>query len=273
MSTMLTESQRLQFERDGIIQLQGAFDCRDAERMRDVMWNELRHRYGIEPTDPSTWNLHPPTGMKSSKRSRAFEPILGPIVVDALDDLFGPDRWVRPKNLGNVLVTMPNAATWRVPHKIWHSDFEATAPSHRLFAVKLWALCGDVEPGGGGTPQLAGSHNLFARYLEGGADLDYKAAKAGFLRSHPWLKGLTRDDGVDPDRNERYLDVEVDIDGLPARVVELTGSAGDVFLTHGWVFHSIADNASDQPRLMRSVAVREAQPPPSYLNETLTLAR
>ena len=149
MWIVLTEQQRLVFERDGILKLDGAFDRRDAARMREVMWNELRRRHGIEQSDPSTWSVHPPTGMKSSKKSRAFTPILGPPVLDALDDLFGPGRWERPKTLGNVLITMPNATSWRVPHKIWHSDFEATAPTDRLFAVKLWALCNDVPPAGG----------------------------------------------------------------------------------------------------------------------------
>ncbi len=89
MTAMLSESHRLPFEHDGICKLEGSFSCRDAERLGDVMWNELRHRYGIEHADPSTWNLHPPTGMKSSRKSRAFEPILGPIVVTPSKTLSG----------------------------------------------------------------------------------------------------------------------------------------------------------------------------------------
>ncbi len=149
---------------------------------------------------------------------------------------------------------MPNAEEWRVPDRIWHSDFEATFPIGSLFAVKLWALVSDVAPGGGGTPQISGSHRLFARYLEDCPDRSYKPAKFGFLRSHPWLKELTRDDG-DPERNRRLMESDTDVDGLPARVVELTGRAGDVFVTHGWVFHSIAVDAGEQPRIMRSAAV------------------
>ena len=42
------------------------------------------------------------------------------------------------------------------------------------------------------------------------------------------------------------------LDGLPVRVVELTGRAGDVYVTHPWILHSIAPNASDTPRMMRS---------------------
>jgi Phytanoyl-CoA dioxygenase (PhyH) len=251
---VLTADQQATFERWGMVRLRAAFSERAARRMRDVIWNELAHRYGVRRDRPDTWDRHPPTGLKSSKRSAAFAPIISETVADAVDGLLGPGRWERPRHLGNVLVTMPNATEWRVPHRIWHADFEATEPADELFAVKLWALVDDVEPGGGGTPQLLGSHRLFARFLDGRADLDYKRCKIGFLASHPALKALATDDGS-PDRNER-LSREVDVDGLPARVVECTGQAGDVFVTHPWLFHSIAVNASRRPRLMRSVAIR-----------------
>ncbi len=257
---MLTDAQRSAFERTGIVKLERAFAASDAARMCDVVWNELRGRYGIEREDPTTWDLHPPTGLRSSKRSRAFDPICASLVSGALDDLLGPGRWDRPEQYGNVLVTMPNASEWRVPHRVWHADFESTYPGDSLFAVKVWALCSDVAAHGGGTPQLAGSHRLFARYLADCQDRAYKPAKEGFLRSHPWLKELSTDDAGDPGRNERFMAADVDIDGIPARVVELTGKAGDAFITHPWVFHSIAVNARNHPRVMRSVAVRRRPP-------------
>jgi hypothetical protein len=179
--------------------------------MRDVMWNELSRRYAIERDDPATWNRHEPTGLTSTKKSRAFMPMCGPVVSEILDALLGRGCWTPPKHFGNVLVTMPNASGWRVPHKIWHSDFPPSLPADRLVAVKLWALFDDVEPGGGGTPQLAGSHALFARYLARTGERDYKRAKFGFLDSDPWLKALSRDDG-DPARNETFM-AATEIDG------------------------------------------------------------
>jgi ectoine hydroxylase-related dioxygenase (phytanoyl-CoA dioxygenase family) len=156
---------------------------------------------------------------------------------------------------------MPNATEWRVPHRVWHPDFGPSTSVRPLGAVKVWALCDDVEPTGGGTPQLLGSHRLFARYLEQTSEHRYKEAKLGFLRSHPWLRQLSTPD-EDPRRNQRFLDVEADVDGLPARVVELTGRAGDVFITHPWVFHTIAENATSRPRFMRSGAVMAPQGAP-----------
>jgi hypothetical protein len=266
---VLTEEQRATFARDGILKLPRAFSAEDAARMQAVLWEELRARHGIRRDDRSTWPVGEASHMKTSKRSPAFAPICGPAVSGALDDLFGPGGWYPPKHFGNVLVTFPNASEWRVPHRIWHEDLDIGCPSEPLFGVKLWALCDDVEPGGGGTPHLAGSHRLFARYLESAPHLrhSYKEAKLGFLASHPWLQALTRDDG-DPGRNERLLDVEVDLDGLPARVVETTGSAGDMFITHGWLYHSIAVNTRDRPRMMRSGAVM-ARPAGSARNENV----
>jgi hypothetical protein len=243
-----------EFDRTGIVRLDGVFSDADASRMRDVVWRELDRRYGIERDDPSTWSRHEPTGLTSTKKSDAFSPMGGPIVAEALDALFGPDGWLRPKHFGNVLVTMPSGGTWRVPHKVWHCDFPPTLPADRLVAVKVWALFDEVAAGGGGTPQLAGSHTVFARYLARTGEHDYKRAKFGFLNSHPWLKGLSRDDG-DPARNERFLGTPTEIDGRELRVLECTGRAGDVYVTHPWVFHTIAANTSRRVRLMRSFAI------------------
>jgi len=251
---VLSDADRVEFDRTGILRIEGAFAASDAARMEAVVWNELARRYEIERGDPSTWDRHEPTGLKSSKKNRAFEPIMSPTVAAALDDLFGRERWQPPKTMGNVLVTMPNTDEWRVPHKIWHSDFDAGYGVERLFAVKVWAIVNEVRPTGGGTPQLLGSHRLFARYLAGTDERDFRTLRLGLMRTHPWLKTLVADDG-DPGRNARLMDEEVDIDGLPARVIETTGEPGDVYITHPWVFHSIATNALDQPRIMRSTAV------------------
>jgi hypothetical protein len=256
---VLTAVQLAEFEATGICKIEGAFTNDEAARMRNVLWGELFRRYEIERDTPSTWSRHAPTGLTSSKKHRAFAPILGPALHRALDDLFGEGKWVRPKNHGQVLVTMPNAKEWRVPFHLWHADFQYDAPPEPLFAVKYWALFGDVEPGGGGTTQLAGSHRLAARYIAGLShdELEYKRVRDGLMRSHPWLKALTTDDD-DPDRNARFMDCEADIDGLPARVVECSGRVGDIYLTHPWVMHAIAPNVRAQPRFMRSMAISRA---------------
>ena len=250
---VLTDEQALELDRTGIVKLPGAFSAADAARMRAVIWRELEARHGMVEHDRATWTVERPYQMKTTKKSRTFNPILGPVLRGVLDGLFGAGSWVEPKHMGQVLVTMPGTGPWRVPSALWHSDFGTDGVG--LFAVKWWAVVGDLPPGAGGTPQIAGSHKLFARHLSTLQNREYKHARDSFMRSHPWLKELAADDG-DPDRNRRFMDEDVDVDGLPARVVELTGAPGDVFITHPWVFHSIAVNASAVPRLMRTMAVR-----------------
>ena len=40
-----------------------------------------------------------------------------------------------------------------------------------------------------------------------------------------------------------------DVDGVPLRVEEITGEAGDVFLMHPHALHGMASNVLDSPRL------------------------
>jgi hypothetical protein len=46
---------------------------------------------------------------------------------------------------------------------------------------------------------------------------------------------------------------------FPCSLFELTGKPGDVFVTHPWVMHAVALNATALPRMMRSVAVYHAE--------------
>jgi ectoine hydroxylase-related dioxygenase (phytanoyl-CoA dioxygenase family) len=46
------------------------------------------------------------------------------------------------------------------------------------------------------------------------------------------------------------------IDGVPVQVVELTGSPGDVVVTHLHVFHARSPNTDNVPRLMLGKEIR-----------------
>jgi hypothetical protein len=245
---MLTAEQLRVFERDGIVKVPGAFGVDDAARMREVLWAELAKRHGMERDDRSTWTTVRPTGLSTTKKHPVAGAILGPPLRSVLDHLLG--SWTEPPHQGQVLVTMPMAETWSVPHRQWHTDvgFESL-PADELVGVKIWALLTDLEPGGGGTPQVAGSHRVIARHLTRTSDRDFTTVRDQVLRSHPWFLSLT---SAETDGRSSRLMTEADLDGLPVRVVELTGSVGDVYLTHPWILHSIAPNAGETPRMMRS---------------------
>ena len=248
---MLNAAQRTDFERDGIVKLPAAFAADEAARMRDVLWAELAARHGMDRDDRSTWTPDRPTGLKTTKRHPVANAIFGTPLRSALDDLFGIGGWAEPPHQGQVLVTMPMAESWSVPHNMWHTDLGFDLPADELVAVKVWALLGDIDPGGGGTPQVTGSHRVIARYVDQTAERHFTTVRDEVLVSDPWFRGLTAGSDPDGDRTTRLM-TEADLDGLPVRVVELTGCAGDVYLTHPWVLHSIAANARDTPRMMRS---------------------
>jgi hypothetical protein len=126
-------------------------------------------------------------------------------------------------------------------------------------SVKLFAFFGEVGPRGGGTMLLPGTHRLVDRYREG------LPAPAGageenwrpFMRHHPWLARLLGGAGL-PDHGRPLAGAAGEIGGVPVQVVELTGSPGDVVVTHLHVFHARSRNTGTVPRLMLGKEIRRA---------------
>lgn len=110
----------------------------------------------------------------------------------------------------------------------------------------------DVGPRDGGTAVIRNSPLLMNRLLRSGARfLKISVQNKGFCSSHPWLRGLKIPKKVsNTERNALYMGADTDIDGIPTRVEELTGTAGDVFLCHPALLHAPAINVSNRPRLM-----------------------
>jgi hypothetical protein len=57
--------------------------------------------------------------------------------------------------------------------------------------------------------------------------------------------------GADGLAMERLMDRETIVDGVPLRVVELTGEAGDMVFCHPVMVHCVAPNRGTRPRFMR----------------------
>jgi hypothetical protein len=114
-------------------------------------------------------------------------------------------------------------------------------PSWPTHAIKLFALMADHEPGGGATLALAGSHLLVDDYTNTLRETQHGAGKerwGRFLRETGLMGEIERGDMT--------------------RVVEMTGRAGDVYMTHIHTFHCASPNARRQPRLMLGKAVMAA---------------
>jgi hypothetical protein len=256
---MQMANERAVFDDLGFVRIPGAFSVEDAAAMRAVLWRELHQNYGILEDDRTTWTVDRPSGLKNTKRHPAFDAIGSEATTTTFDALMGAGAWVRPNTWGQVMVTFPTPSRpWVVPHGLWHVDFQYDASTTGpLFGLKVLAFFGDVAPGGGGTLVIARSHQVVSRFLEGQAAearTDFRRMRLAFMRHHRWLHALASPD-YDAGRTARFMHENGDVDGIATRVVELTGKAGDVIITHPWTLHHVAYNAGQHPRLMRGQSI------------------
>ena len=111
------------------------------------------------------------------------------------------------------------------------------------------------RPRGGGTLILSGSPRLLASQ-ERGIPADQRRgldtrARERFYRLHPWLMALTGQAPSPADRISAFMDGETIVEGVPLRVVELTGEPGDMVFCHPVMVHCVAPNRGARPRFMR----------------------
>jgi hypothetical protein len=256
---MQTAGIRSRFEAAGVVRLQGAFAADEAAAMAEAVWRHAGSQAGLRPGDPATWADSPVLNWQGLKRHPAFRPLAGnQSVSDALDAIFGAGAWQRPRPGAQILFSLPEPGPWVLPDA-WHMDCGFEQATWPVRSVKLFAFFGEVGPRGGGTMLLPGTHRLVDRYREG------LPAPAGagrenwrpFMRHYPWLARLL--DGADlPDHGRPLVGTAGEIDGVPVQVLELTGSPGDVVVTHLHVFHARSPNTGTLPRLMLGKEIHRA---------------
>lgn len=246
------------FERDpfvdqGVVALRGAFSRAEAEAMRSVIWSDFESRTQLRRNDPATW---PTGGPGFNLQSLKGHPVFDPVVRNdalrvALDGIFG--AWTPPRRKATrLLVTFPTPEPWVLPAE-WHLDGSFLIPTEPVRSVQLWGLLDRVEPCGGGTLLLAGSHRLVEKYARG--DLS-EARRPGngenwkrFMMSHPALHAIAR--GGTPEHPRRELLGEPhEVDGVRVQAIEVSGDPGDLFISHGATYHCVAPNTTRRPRLM-----------------------
>lgn len=254
-----------EFETTGVVRLDGAFSADQAGVMRDAVWRYAERKVGLREDDRATW----PDGWlaiswKGLKRNRAFDPLTNnTAVTNALDAIFDADGWEPPKPGAQILMSLPTPGPWKLPDT-WHMDCGFERPTWPVFAVKLFAFFGTVEPMGGGTMLLPGSHRVVERYRETippgtGAG---KHTWRPFMKQDPWLAQLL-DSNRSDDGGRSLVGQRHDVSGVPVEILELTGQPGDVVISHLQVFHSSSPNTGASPRQMlgKGITARH-QPPP-----------
>ena len=79
-------------------------------------------------------------------------------------------------------------------------------------------------------------------------------AREGLICNHPWVKGLCSFDQK-VDRVQQFMKDGAEIGDVNVRVIEMTGEAGDVFMTHPLMLHAGSTNCAQRPRLVLSSTV------------------
>jgi hypothetical protein len=250
----LTPTDIERFRRDGYLVVRRAFAADDGRAMERTWWRELEDVHHRRPDDRSGWR--PIVGdLKAAKRDPIQARILTARVRGVLDDLLGEAAWSPPKDWGRCLVTFPEPGDWQLPIRLWHWDNPCEPHLDRPRGLFVVSFIGPVAPRGGGTLLLAGSPRLLVQQEREvpAQRLPVSGARRWerFHRSHPWLMALT---GLAPspaDRVAAFMDRETVVDGVPLRVVELTGEPGDMVFCHPAVVHCAAPNRGTRPRFMR----------------------
>jgi hypothetical protein len=252
--TTLTSADIGRFERDGYVVVRQAFSRTDALAMERQWWRELEDTYGIRRDDRSSWRQIP-GDLKAARRDPAQTRILTMRVRGVFDDLLGPAAWFAPRDWGRPLVTFPEPGSWEVPARHWHWDNPCDLHLDHPRALFVVSFIGPVAPAGGGTLILSGSHRLLIqqeRQLPASQRrVSIATLRDRFHRSHPWLMALTGQAPSPADRIAAFMDTETTIEGVPLRVVELTGEPGDMVFCHPVMVHCVAQNRGTRPRFMR----------------------
>ncbi|MCY4056965.1 MAG: phytanoyl-CoA dioxygenase family protein [Gammaproteobacteria bacterium] len=240
---MLSPEQHDCFRRQGLVHL-GAFLPRDRV---DTAWTVTRRVFDEAETNGSAQVAVPPKGkLRGASESEPIRGLFTAALMNAIVELAG-GRSVRPMgNRPQFLVTMPNAEEWTVPPTIWHVDLPRL-PSNCLVGIQVFTFLSDVVPKGGGTLVVAGSHRL----LNNGSRVRSKNIKKR-LRRLPYFQDLMSKQSVDRERflTEPGKAEDPDAGDVPLRVVELCGRPGDVYLADMRLLHTLAPNATNEPRVM-----------------------
>jgi len=248
---MLTPPQVLEFEQRGLLHLPQILPTATVLAMRDRLWAFLSLVHGRRHDDPATWRpLDGRTNFKTLMRTGAFDE-LGEHLAEPITDLLGAGSWTAPAHWGHPLVTFPSREReWAIPATGWHVDAHqwSTGPIPGLVA---FTFLGHVQPRGGGTLVMPGSHHLTWQLCQqAGGFMRTRQMKSAFADEHSWFADLWCEPITDPDQLRRYLDDGTVVGDTHVHIAELCGQPADVVLMNRRVLHATAPNAGATPRMM-----------------------
>ena len=256
---MLTPSQIRTFETSGLLRLPAMLRPETADLHRENI-QRLARRSGA--WKDGVWHRRSRAEdgrlLKRIRKSTELGSFVSPEVYQLLVELVGRrpiTPWVDQPELlfslpksgrpGQTSTTAEPAETapseQRVHrHFAWHVDIERL-PEGGVTGVQFFTFLDTVEPGGGATVAVTGSHHL----VNDGTRMRFEAVKAELAR-RPFFRDLFSRDA----RPEDTLGAVGRADGVDLDVVELVGQPGDVYVMDLRVLHSRSPNTRDTARMM-----------------------
>jgi hypothetical protein len=257
----LVTEQRREFDDTGLLHLPNAISEPQLFAMRENLWAELAKKYHFRPDAPEAWREGQVYGLQHVGRAGGFAGMMSPTLCGALDDLFAPDGWERPAHWGTPLVTFPfRGRRWEVPHQTWHLDvYGGLGVQHAFGEVTVFAFLDSVCSEGGATVAVIGTHRLIHEFS---ADRKAKIRSADGRRllaeAHPWLRDLWSEEFSET-RKQRFMEEGAVVRGVPVKVVEISGQAGDIVVMHSSVLHAPSLNSRSKPRIVVRQSVYRAK--------------
>ncbi|MCM3409566.1 phytanoyl-CoA dioxygenase family protein [Metabacillus litoralis] len=266
---VLTQEQVNQFIELGWVKVEQAFPKEEALEAQSIVWENVEKR-GVLKDDESTWTEEM-VQLNETYEHDEFQKCNTTRLADAIEDLVGEGRWAdrtvygesdKKVGYGWWPVNFSQGANkpWSVPTTGWHWDgihfrHYIDSPEQGLLCLNLFS---EIGKQGGGTLVAEGSHKVIAKFLSEQPDgIELEEGIRALNKQHPWFSELTasnqKDDTTnnEQDRIEKFMENPyVDEDGIKLKVIETTGSPGDVILCHPFLYHAASQNHSGVPRFM-----------------------
>lgn len=248
-TSFLSLSELDAFEESGILRMPGLIPKELCESLTTEISVRLA-RAGMK-VDSSSKSVHSaqPVDRKRLKRHLKRLPLddlYTETVCGAGSELLGEEPQRTDRQL--LLLTLPDSCTsgvpvpWKVPSSMWHTDAPRISTGCAPGIIAL-SFLNDVEPTGGGTIVVAGSHRLYN-------SPDFKLASRDFkknLKRHEFFQTLFSKHDIRPSDLRGFHGT---VNEVGVEVTELTGRAGDVVFLDGRILHSITRNVLEVPRMM-----------------------
>lgn len=245
----LSERDQKTFIDRGLIKVATAFDPQQAYEVQEELWKRFA-RWGIEPNRPETWESMDDSSlrtlMKATRRVTGLNSIYNEKVDEIAQTLTQEPVSELDKSKAFLLLTFSNQHEYigidRVPRSMWHSDTPNLA-GRGIAGVIVLGFINRVEPKGGGTMVITGSHRLFE---SSGTAITSKLAKRK-LKRHPYFQKLF---SKQTENRRQFLDTPGYVENVEIKVEELTGDPGDAYFVNGSMLHTLCRNFNKQPRMM-----------------------